>query len=166
MQNVPSFSDRLGMPVVSVDASFRPWSTPILDSFRRHPHHHHLVESCRLLRHQDFLTLTSDEAGPSQSATFRRNRATIHSGTGDEVNDVDFVGKDAVDVAVAAVDVDDPGAVTERSGLAKQPYPRRFGTTIVRCEGAMVALCRDGSKSISEAVVCPQKVWPNTKRPG
>jgi hypothetical protein len=109
------------MPVVSVDASFRPWSTPILDSFPRHHHHHHhhLVESCRLLRHQDFLTLTSDEAGPLQSATFRRNQATTHSGTDDEVNDVDFVGKDGVDVAVAAADVDDPGAVTERSGSAK-----------------------------------------------
>ena len=109
------------MPVVSVDASFRPWSNPILDSFRRHHHHHHLllVESCRVLRHQDFLTVTSDEAGPLQSVTFRRNQATIHSGTGDEVNDVDFVGKDAVDVAVAAAEFDDPGAVTERSGLAK-----------------------------------------------
>ena len=106
------------MPVVSADASFRPWSTPILDSFHRHHHRHHLVDSCRLLRHQDFLTLTSDEAGPLQSVTFRRNQATIHSGTGDEVNDVDFVGKDAIDVAVAATDVDDRGAVTERSGLA------------------------------------------------
>jgi hypothetical protein len=105
------------MPAVSVDASFRPWSTPILDSFHRRHHHHQLVDSCRLLRHQDFLTLTADEAGPLQSVTFRRNQAKIHSGTGDEVTDVDFVEKDAVDVAVAAVDVDDPGAVTERCGL-------------------------------------------------
>jgi len=162
---VPSFSDRLGMPMVSVDASFPLLSNPIPDLFHRH-HHHHLVDSCHLLCHGQFLSLASDEAGPLQSVKVRRNQATIHSDTVDEVTDVDFVEKDAVDVAAAAADVGDPGAVTARSGSLNEPYPRRLGMTIVRCEGAIMALCRDGNKSISEAVVCPRKMWPNTKRAG
>jgi len=93
-----------------------------------------------------------------------RNRATSHSGTIDEVNEVDFEEKDVVAAAAdVGANVGDPGAaaVPARSGW---PFPRRFGKTIVRSQGAVMALCRVGSGPISEAVVCPQKIWPSTNR--